>query len=254
MNNTKDPTLVHLEKWFNSAQDRAQVWFTTHTRLITVIASIIAAFVLQLDGLEIFHRVSSNSELRAKLVAHADSLKKDGETVFKTDLGDQKAHEAILTQLRKENFEFGTSLDTYPHFTTLDEVDKWLAEKLAGNKSADEIAKRYKQLLLGQRFGSAEDSFEKVNSEFKKTGFDLLPDPYPPIRAKDWSLCKFWRLSGEWSWPRRHLLGILLSAALLSLGAPFWFNSLKTLTNLRPKLAEEVDKDPKQLPQSLPSK
>jgi hypothetical protein len=30
---------------------------------------------------------------------------------------------------------------------------------------------------------------------------------------------------------------------------PFWFNMLKSLTNLRPALANEVDKDPKQLPE-----
>ena len=42
----------------------------------------------------------------------------------------------------------------------------------------------------------------------------------------------------------QHLLGLLASAALLSLGAPFWFNILKSLTNLRPLLAQEVDKNP----------
>jgi hypothetical protein len=38
---------------------------------------------------------------------------------------------------------------------------------------------------------------------------------------------------------------MLASAALLSLGAPFWFNLLKALTNLRPALAQQVDKNPK---------
>src|SRR6185503_15030850 len=33
---------------------------------------------------------------------------------------------------------------------------------------------------------------------------------------------------------QRAFWGILASAALLSLGAPFWFNMLKTLSNLRP--------------------
>jgi hypothetical protein len=49
------------------------------------------------------------------------------------------------------------------------------------------------------------------------------------------------------SWPLRHLVGILMSIALLSLGGPFWFNLLKQLSDLRPALADEVDKDPKQL-------
>jgi hypothetical protein len=176
------------------------------------------------------------------LVAHADSLRKEGEIVLKSDLGDQTTHQAILTDLKNRKSEFGTALDATPHFTTLSELQKWLTERLAGNKNADEIAATYIQLFLQKRYGSAADSFKEVNSEFQKSGFDLLPNPYPSL------------LSGKWSWPRRHLLGILVSAALLSLGAPFWFNTLKSLTNLRPKLAEEIDKDPKQIPQNSGTK
>jgi hypothetical protein len=40
-------------------------------------------------------------------------------------------------------------------------------------------------------------------------------------------------------WPQ--IPGVLATAALLSLGAPFWFNMLKQLTNLRPILANKQD-------------
>jgi hypothetical protein len=40
-----------------------------------------------------------------------------------------------------------------------------------------------------------------------------------------------------------HLWGILASALLLSLGAPFWFNMLKTLSNLRPVLANKEQQE-----------
>jgi hypothetical protein len=35
--------------------------------------------------------------------------------------------------------------------------------------------------------------------------------------------------------------GVLVTAALLTLGAPFWFNMLKQLTNLRPIVANKSD-------------
>jgi hypothetical protein len=38
--------------------------------------------------------------------------------------------------------------------------------------------------------------------------------------------------------------GVLVTVALLSLGAPFWFNLLKSLTNLRPSLAAKQDPPP----------
>jgi len=39
----------------------------------------------------------------------------------------------------------------------------------------------------------------------------------------------------------RNFLGILLTAAFLSLGAPFWYNALKNLSNLRSTVANKQD-------------
>jgi len=42
---------------------------------------------------------------------------------------------------------------------------------------------------------------------------------------------------------RRHLLGMLITALSLSVGAPFWFNMLRELANLRPLLAGKVEQE-----------
>jgi hypothetical protein len=42
------------------------------------------------------------------------------------------------------------------------------------------------------------------------------------------------------------LFRILATAALLSLGAPFWYNSLKGLVNLRSQVAEQQQKEANQ--------
>jgi hypothetical protein len=74
-------------------------------------------------------------------------------------------------------------------------------------------------------------------------GLILLPEPYPyPVKFLGWRW-HFFQFTGRWSWPARRLFGIILSACLLSLGAPFWFNVLKSLASLRTSLANEVDKD-----------
>jgi hypothetical protein len=48
------------------------------------------------------------------------------------------------------------------------------------------------------------------------------------------------------------LFGLALSAGLLTLGAPFWFNLLKNLMNLRPAVASLVEKRPTSAP-ALPA-
>jgi hypothetical protein len=73
--------------------------------------------------------------------------------------------------------------------------------------------------------GAASTLRTLLNEQF---ALRLIPDPYPqPFYA-------YWRPS--WL----HLLGVLASAVLLSLGAPFWFNAMKSLMNLRPVLATRV--------------
>jgi hypothetical protein len=60
---------------------------------------------------------------------------------------------------------------------------------------------------------------------------------------------------GYWRWPSpggasasakniiRHLPGIALFAALLTLGAPYWYNLLKNLASLRPAVAQLIGKE-----------
>jgi hypothetical protein len=48
-----------------------------------------------------------------------------------------------------------------------------------------------------------------------------------------------WQLTEKSS--MKNFLGVLLSAGLLALGAPFWYNALKTLTSLRPQVATRHD-------------
>ncbi len=121
-------------------------------------------------------------------------------------------------------------------------AEDWLKSQIGtADPKINDFLKRFRDLaqsISKESFDRARARFTEVTDAFSKTRFQLMPDPYP------------WPSGGQWSWPFQHLLGILASAALLSLGAPFWFNTLKSLANLRPMLAKEIDKDPKQMPAS----
>ena len=92
------------------------------------------------------------------------------------------------------------------------------------------------QLDANAREKAFADLKEKINS----TGFELLP--------RGW----FARWPAEKLWWFNHLFGLALSAGLLTLGAPFWFNLLKNLTNLRPAVATLVEQRPTSAP-ALPA-
>jgi len=72
---------------------------------------------------------------------------------------------------------------------------------------------------------NATAELKTINEKLSGAGFELLPSPYHPFHVESFVV----------------LLGMLASAGLLSLGAPFWFNMLKTATNLRPAMAAAVE-------------
>ena len=251
-----DPALSELEAWFNSAQDRAQQWFAMHTRIVTIIAAFVVAFVLQLDAIQLLRRVSADPDVRTKLVADADAVQKESTKVLQNaDAPDSATNKEIVAELRREKHpEIGAKLDQSPTYGTLADVDSWIRSQLADTPNSDKIVTDYNQLFFQKKLGSSSKDLAEVNKGLENTGLQLLPFPYPKV-FDDNPHRKWWQIfSGQWSWPKQRLLGILVSAALLSLGAPFWFNILKSLTNLRPLLAREVEKDPTQVPKTEKSR
>jgi hypothetical protein len=247
--------LLNLEKWFNSAQDRAQQWFTFHTHLITIVAAFIAAFVLQLDTLDLIKRISADSELRDKLVAASPNLQGLASDVLtqQKDRISASTHKATIVALRRTYPQLSAVLADHGDFASTTEAQAWLGDRLKTNPDCESIISQYLQNVTALKLQSSLDLMTKVAGT---SPIQLLPYPYPVTLNKDWphdwgwfGVLHVFKFRDAWSWPPHRLFGILISAALLSLGAPFWFNMLKSLTNLRPKLADEIDKDPKQIPQ-----
>ncbi len=65
------------------------------------------------------------------------------------------------------------------------------------------------------------DAFKVLESP----SLQLIPTPYQFLYIESW----------------RSFAGMLVTAILLSLGAPFWFNTLKSLASLRPVVARKQD-------------
>ena len=87
------------------------------------------------------------------------------------------------------------------------------------------------------------------------TGFQLVPDPYHSWDVSPWWPTPVWA-GLSFATARNlirnvfsvrpanlHFWGILFSAGLLSLGAPFWYNALKTLSALKPTVANKEDQE-----------
>jgi hypothetical protein len=156
---------------FDSTMARVSQRFTTHLRIYTVLLAAVLAYALNLDAPLLLSRLSTNAELRARLVAGADLLKERSASLLEPSQSTnantpQAEFERKLNDLNRLQTQLHTDLDTA-------------------------------QLRI-----------------------PIAPDPG---RSKT-----------------LRLLGIAASVIFLSLGAPFWFNALKTLTSLKPVLAQKA--------------
>jgi hypothetical protein len=321
-----------FQRWFRSAQDRAEQWFQMHIRLVTVAGAIVAAFVLQLDTTEIFRKVRDNPKLVDALVKSAPGVLQQGGTVvdpndtpayhtyklwlskhplFPITLpspGDAPSYRKALAERvtppqqpnksypvdrfneafarakknedRSEKAEpaavkaaYLSWVKGFPSYklepepdgntTTKESILNAIKDKIETDSRSSDAPTLLADFDALQTEGTM--AFEKARSatfgdlqqKLTQAGFDLAPIPFwdrwikePRPRWATWCPTKWIPLN--LAHILSHFLGILITAGLLALGAPFWFNLLKNLMSLRPAVANLIEKRPTSAP-ALPS-
>jgi hypothetical protein len=174
-------------------------------------------------------------QIVAQMMASAEHLTSGVHTWFDSvmDRVSQRfaTHARIWTVMFSLLLAFALHLDA-PRLLTQLSTDSELRARLASSadalqKRADEIAAPTASAPTSVDVNTIRSKADDLRSMLKDKQLQLIPDPYPhPFYT-------YWKPS--WT----HLWGVVASAALLSMGAPFWFNMLKTLANLRPVLANK---------------
>lgn len=224
--------------WCEIAQERVGQWFTLHMRLITVCFAILFALVLQLDTVETFKLVSSNRSLRDKLVAQSTAAAAQAQKVFEQSNGvlaagydawratQPAAVQNAVASVVVEPNDTRESLLRRLANTLPDSVDR-RAALVSFNETLDRTART--------KLKEAAGHYAVLRDDFENTGFDLFPRSGGGRWGERWS--------DGW---RNHVVGVLFSVCLLSLGAPFWYNTLKGLTSLRSIVAQNISDEKKQ--------
>lgn len=315
-----------FQRWFGSGQDRAEQWFQTHMRGVTIVMAVLAAFLLQLDTVEIYRQLRAQPALTAALVKAAPGVLEQGGAIL--DPANTPAYHTYLLWLEKhplfalqalpnkgDDASYRRALEariktaadaSYPpqQFDKAFELTK-NAEGFSGDESAaakmayagwvknfpmfaldpgpnDTATKKSIHDAIQARVAAdteanavpdqakAEDwlaqydslesagnlafetarqtAFRDLKNQMDGTGFNLAPAKllgrWDAERLPVWAA----RISPWAAHYLVHLIGVLMTAGLLTLGAPFWFNLLKNLTSLRPALAGLIEKRPTSAP------
>ncbi|HEX8572749.1 MAG TPA: hypothetical protein VF759_08355 [Allosphingosinicella sp.] len=214
LHHAASPYLSKLNSWFDQTVDRVSELFTRRIRLVTALVAVALALFLQLDSIGLINRLSVDDQLRSHLVEKA--------------VGEQEAlrlrmeaSEAALAKLRQS----ATAGAGDPASNT-----QAVVEPAAEAKAPD----------------PKPEPLVDVRRTIEEVGVISLPRDFG-----QWSSA--WRESeprgGGFRWP--FLFGILLSAALLSLGAPFWYAALGNLLKMRSLIArkDEAQREERQTTQ-----
>jgi hypothetical protein len=225
-----------VEVYFDAVMKRASHRFTTQMRIWTIVFSVLLAFGAQLDSIEIFNRLWNSSELRDRLMSDRETLLREASLVLSVQGGTaQGAGPGVpspvlreaMKDLKAAEKEATAALGDARDFASLDEALNWLRENLRGDEALKKkLADEYRKFVLARLPMQAGN----IRQDLAKSGFQLQI-------VTSWD--EFRKLFDE-----SRLLGILATAALLSLGAPFWFNTLRSLSNLRPLIAPATTKTP----------
>lgn len=209
--------VAKINAWFDQTIDRVSGRFTSSTRAITIVVGLIVAFTLQLDTIELVDRLFVDDDVRAKLIDLAPKVQQSADSnsaaAKNTSNGGANPDSATTTS---------SSLDAGTQATTAGAAKPPSSTNAQNSTQNPAPASKPAANASGQPSGQ---NVGEYYAQLSNAGLISLPS----------------RASFSTADVLQRLPGVLLSALLLSLGAPFWYNTLSTLLRLRSPSAQKDD-------------
>jgi hypothetical protein len=230
-----------LQKLFNDTMDRATGWYKRRVQVLTVVIGMLIVVLGNADTMQIANILWESPTLRAAVVQQAGQAVRSGSSIeqrvtearYPTTNPIPPADEASAEEAESEQ----PAPTVEPLCAGGDEQNCQILQKLVGwGPDYKALNHAYCARLQAHRDdvckgAAADPECEKVLDELARearcvtTGGQLMATAAFP-GAAFFSAALLSQSAG-------HLLGWLLTIAAISLGAPFWFDLLKNLTNVR---------------------
>ena len=229
---------ILLEKWYNDHQDRVSGWYKTKQKNKYLIAGFLVAIVLNIDSIFLIKVISMDDDLKNQLVRVAEGVADDYEKL-NTDQKKDVTNQITLIRKTMEN-DLGSSKKDTSLLIDTNQVAKYLSKMEILVDKMDSVQQvRYNQ---ANEIGNLVSDLSipigwKTNyapiSWF--IGCDSIAN-YEPVKiSKEMLESYIYRRNCEPSFivVSLYVLGIFISGFLLSFGAPFWFDLLVKVVNVR---------------------
>jgi len=230
----KDPNIIskqNVEKvieWFERMEKSVSQQFQLYVRKVTIICAIIIAVLFQVSAPDVLRQLARDPEYLAKAQNIAMANLDDYESDYADLLKYEDVSAAVLEQLQTNYPKLQTTLEEVSGVgDSKSDLVSELSLVLEDHPDKDDVLRNYEQLLDEKHQEGYNKAFETAQ---RLTGDLELIDITPLSKGL------------EFYWNIQNLLGIAMTAVLIGLGAPFWFNTLRDLVNLRDALSPAKSK------------
>ncbi|MGH0028966.1 MAG: hypothetical protein ACQGVC_04185 [Myxococcota bacterium] len=210
--------------------------FQFRVRLLTVGVALLIAVAFQVSTPALLAKLSTDPEIRAKAIALAEDLRSEAEGedgapeprfALARGLRPSLADEAIR-KVAADFPDLATGLEEFSGAGPRLEDD--LAEISLILSDANASDRRKAVTAAYERYFLELDA-KRTEEALRDMG--LASDMLAPLGISLWSQGDSFYVDQAGSLDARNVAGVLITGVLLSLGAPFWFEQLKTIARLR---------------------
>jgi hypothetical protein len=221
----KSQFVAKVHGWFDQTIDRVSARFTVTARVITFIAALIVAVTVQLDTFALVDRLSVDDKFRDAVTKGAQDVLDKAQAASANSSATAPAPTAKTADA---NAPAGAATATptataTPAATATPSPTNTPASGAGTTTSPTPPASNQPPTQTSANALSSSDVQKKYYTLLSTAGLITLPTDWQTW-MDNWTLAK--------------IPGILLSALLLSLGAPFWYARLQDLLKLRSTVAQ----------------
>ena len=217
-----------LDEWYGDLEKQMSAWYRQKTQYVVVGISVFVAGAMNVDTIDIATRLYRDSALRATITEQA--LKAAGSGDIETFIG-SKARDDARTAFEQAEVARNEAAEK------LDECQskKPASPDAAGDNSCQEALQKDAE-AAEQALEAAREALEKEQRSLDQRIRDRVDTISGAGLALGWSTWNPGQGAGVLATLGAlftKVIGLLMSAGAFSLGAPFWFNMLKTAASIR---------------------
>lgn len=224
---------LRLVKLFKRMEGYSRNRFRMHVRFLSVIWAVLIAFYFQVNTFELLNDLTTNPDLRAQTAIAAERILHGIETTTGESSSFENVSGEALRRLQERHPDLAPQIEEAAGIGTdrddiVGELDEVFADLPAQRL---EIVREYEKILEGLHSDQADAALQRARDLTRELAmFNISPWKH------GWS---FYSRPDRW-------VGVLITAILLTLGAPFWFETLRNVVKLKDAMQPDTPKDPQE--------